>query len=245
MRKIWIIAQRELASFFDGPMAYILLVVLLSTWGFFTWWYGAWTPDVFMRKQADLSAFFQTAYWTLFLFIPALTMRTLAEERRSGTLDLLLTKDVSDGQVVGGKFLACLLLIVLALAFTLPYYLTIAVMGSMDHGAVWCGYFGLLCMSASYVSIGIFASSLSRNQIESFLVGMLIIVVLHVLAVVLSSNFTGPVGVFFQFLSTAEHFDSMSRGVVDSRDLVYFASIIVFALLLAERNLAKRMFHRS
>src|SRR5262245_10768026 len=120
MRKTWIIARKELASFFDSLIAYILMAVFLGISGFFTWWYGS---DVFMRGQADLSAFFNIAYWTLFFFIPALTMRTLAEERKTGTLDLLLTKAVTDWQVVFGKFLACLVLIALALACSLPYYI--------------------------------------------------------------------------------------------------------------------------
>jgi ABC-2 type transport system permease protein len=245
MRKSWLIARRDLASFFDGPMAYILLVVFLGAWGFFTWWYGAWHPDIFVQGQADLAPFFQTAYWTLFVFIPALTMRSIAEERRTGTLDLLLTKSVTDWQVVFGKFIASLSLILIALACTLPYYVVTANIGKVDHGAVWCGYLGLVCMSAGYVAIGILASSLSRNQIEAFLTGMLIIVVFHVVFLVLPANFVGPVGELLQFLSTAEHFDSMSRGVLDSRDLVYFLSIVVLGLSLAEINLAKRLFQRS
>jgi ABC-2 type transport system permease protein len=244
MRKSWIIARRDLASFFDGPMAYILLVLLLGAWGFFTWWYGAWHPDVFVQGQADLTAFFQTAYWTLFLFIPALTMRTLAEERRTGTLDLLLTKAVTDWQVVFGKFIAALLLIVIALVFTLPYYAAIAWIGPVDHGAVWCGYLGLFCMSAGYVAMGILASSMARNQIEAFLLGMIMILMFHVVFMSVPGNFVGAFAAAMQSLSTAEHFDSMSRGVVDSRDLVYFLSIVVLGLVLAEINLAKRLFNK-
>ncbi len=244
MRKSWIIARRDLASFFDGAMAYILLTVFLGAWGFFTWWYGAWYPDVFVNGQADLTPFFQSAYWTLFVFIPALTMRSLAEERRSGTLDLLLTRSVTDWQVVMGKFLSSLLLIVIALLCTLPYYAVVASIGPLDHGAAICGYLALFCMSAAYVAIGILASSFSRNQIEAFLIGMLIILVFHVVFAVVPSNLLGPTGELVQFLSTADHFESMSRGVVDSRDLVYFLSILVLALVLAEINLAKRLFRR-
>lgn len=245
MRRSWIIARRDLASFFDGPLAYILLTVFLGSWGFFTWWYGAWYPDVFVQGQADLTPFFQSAYWTLFVFIPALTMRSIAEERRTGTLDLLLTKAVSDWQVVTGKFMASLLLIALALAFTLPYPAVLAQLGDVDSGAAICGYLGLLCMSAAYVAIGILASSMARNQVEAFLVGMLIILVFHVVLAVLPSSLLGPVGELMRFLSTADHFESMSRGVIDSRDLVYFAGIVLLALVLAEINLAKRNFNRS
>jgi ABC-2 type transport system permease protein len=245
MRKSLLIAQRDLAAFFDGPMAYILLTVLLGTWGFFTWWYGAWYPDVFVRKQADLNAFFQTAYWTLFAFIPAVTMRSIAEERRSGTLDVLLTRPVTDAQVVFGKFLACLSLITIALAATLPYYIGISFLGEVDHGAVWCGYLGLFCMSAAYTAIGVYASSMARNQVEAFLVGTLIILVLHVVLQALPGNFTGATGEYMRALGTYSHFESLGRGVVDSRDLLYFGSVTFVALVLAEHNLAKRLFNKA
>lgn len=245
MRKSWLIARRDLAAFFDGPMAYILLTALLGTWGFFTWWYGAWYPDVFVRKQADLNAFFQTAYWTLFAFIPAITMRSLAEERRTGTLDVLLTRPVTDRQVVTGKFIASLVLVLIALAATLPYYVVLTTLGPVDHGAVWCGYLGLALMSAAYTAIGIYASSLSRNQVESFLVAMLIILLFHVVLVALPANFTGTFGAVLRELGTAAHFEALGHGVVDTRDLLYFGSITFLALVLAEYNLAKRLFTRS
>ncbi|MBV6404964.1 MAG: hypothetical protein GFGODING_01726 [Flavobacteriales bacterium] len=237
MHATWTIAQRELAAFFDSLMAYILLVVFLGISGFFTWWFGT---DVFMLGQADLGSFFNIAYWTLFFFIPALTMRTLAEERRTGTLDLLLTKAVTDRQVVLGKFLSCLLLIAMALACTLPYYVTVARIGPIDHGAALCGYLALLLMSASYIGIGIFASSLGSNQLVAFLIALLIGAFFHLLAGIVAASFTGVVGRVFDFLGMGVHFDSMSRGVVDSRDVLYFLSIAGAGLLGAELQLAKR-----
>ncbi|MCB0792795.1 MAG: ABC transporter permease subunit [Flavobacteriales bacterium] len=239
MRKTWTIALKELASFFDSLIAYILLVVFLGLSGFFTWLYGT---DVFMRGQADLSAFFNIAYWTLFFFIPALTMRSLAEERRSGTLDLLLTKALTDQQVVLGKFLASLLLIAVALLCSLPYYFTIASIGNIDHGAVIGGYMALLLMSAAYTGIGIYASSITNNQIVAFLLALMIGSLFHILFQVMASNFTGTIGSVLDFLSTGQHFDSMSRGVVDSRDVIYFLSIALAGLVMAEFNLAKRSF---
>ncbi|MBN2519551.1 MAG: ABC transporter permease, partial [Bacteroidales bacterium] len=161
MDKIWIITKRELRSFFDSLMAYIMIVLFLGFSGFFTWLYGS---DVFFVGQASLQAFFGIAYWTLFFFIPALTMRLIAEENRVGTLELILTKPVSDWQFVVGKFLATLILILIALVLTLPYYFTVWSIGPIDHGAVWSGYLGLLLMSAAYISIGIFASSITNNQ---------------------------------------------------------------------------------
>ncbi|MBL7963615.1 MAG: ABC transporter permease subunit [Flavobacteriales bacterium] len=238
MRTTWLIARKELAAFFDSLIAYILLTVFLGLSGFFTWWYG---DDVFLRGQADLTAFFNIAYWTLFFFIPALTMRTLAEERKSGTLDLLLTKAVTDWQVVSGKFLACLTLIAVALACSLPWYASVAWLGEMDHGAVWCGYLALLLMSGAYVAIGVYASSLTNNQIVAFLTALVIGLFFHLLFQTAAGTFTGVVGTVLEQLGMGVHFDSMSRGVVDSRDLLYFFSLMVLALTLAEMNLSKRL----
>lgn len=237
MDKIWIIAKRELGSFFDSLTAYIMLVAFLGFSGFFTWLYGS---DIFLRNQADLQVFFSIAYWTLFFFIPAITMRTLAEENKSGTIELLLTKAVTDWQVVTGKFLSCLVLILVALALTIPYYLTVWKLGPVDHGAVWSGYLGLILMSATYISIGIYTSSITNNQIVAFLLAILIGIFFHIIFDVLASSITGSLGSVFSYLSVSTHFESISRGVIDSKDLVYFFSIIFLGLMLAESSLSKR-----
>jgi len=237
MKPIWIISLRELRSYFDSLIAYILLVLFLAFSGFFTWLFG---NDIFMLGQASLRAFFSIAYWTLFFFIPALTMRLLAEENRSGTLELLLTKPISDRQVVLGKFLAALGLIVVALLFTLPYVITVSSIGNLDQGAVFGGYLGLILMSGVYISIGLCASSMTSNQIVAFLVAIFIGLFFHILFDVLSSNFTGLTGNIFAFLSVSSHFESMARGVLDTKDIVYFLSLMILGLKLAEDSLAKR-----
>lgn len=237
MDKIWIIAKRELQTFFDSLTAYIMLTAFLGFSGFFTWLYGA---DIFLRNQADLQVFFNIAYWTLFFFIPAITMRTMAEENKSGTIELLLTKAVSDWQIVFGKFLACLVLILIALALTLPYYLTVWKLGPVDHGSVLTGYLGLILMSATYISIGIYTSSVTNNQIVAFLFALLIGIFFHIIFDVLASSFTGAIGAFFSYLSLSTHYESISRGVLDSKDLVYFFSIIFLGLVLSEITLSKR-----
>jgi ABC-2 type transport system permease protein len=242
MRTIGLIARKELASFFDSLMAYLILAAFLGFSGFFTWWYG---DPVFLHGLADLSSFFNSAYWALFLFTPAITMRTLAEERKTGTLDLLLTKSVTDWQVVVGKFLACLTLLALALICTLPYWMSVAQIGQMDHGGVLCGYLALLCMSAAYVALGIFASSLTNNQIVAFILGLVLIALFHLAFGVMAANFRGVLGETLQYLSTGEHFDSMSRGVIDSRDLIWFASLVIIGLSLAELKLAERLTSRK
>ena len=237
MKPIWSIAKRELKTFFDSLVAYILLVVFLGVSGFFTWLFGS---DVFFVGQASLQPFFSIAYFTLFFFIPALTMRMLAEEKRSGTLELLLTKPITDWDVVIGKFLAALILICIALLLTLPYYITVWAIGPIDQGAVWCGYFGLILMSMTFIAIGLFASSITNNQIVAFLLALFIGIFFLIIFDVLSNNFTGFIGEILSYLSLSTHFDSISRGVIDSRDLLYFLTITLFGLILAETSLSKR-----
>ena len=237
MKKIWIIALREFRSFFDSLTAYILIVVFLGLSGFFTWVSGS---DIFFIGQATMQPFFSVAYWTLFFFTPALTMRTLAEENKTGTIELLLTKAVTDWDVILGKFLACLMLIGIALLLTLPYYISIWAMGPIDHGAVWCGYLGLILMSMSFIGIGLFASSVTNNQIVAFLLSLFIGVFFLIIFNVLASNLTGFLGGLLSFLSLSTHFDSISRGVVDSRDVIFFLSISLLGLILAEASLSKR-----
>jgi ABC-2 type transport system permease protein len=214
-----------------------MLVLFLGFSGFFTWLYGS---DVFLVGQASLGSFFNVAFWTLFFFIPAITMRLLAEERKTGTIELLLTKAVSNRQVVLGKFLAAWLLVAIALLFTLPYPITLAFIGNLDAGQVVCGYTGLLLMSGAYIAIGIFASSVTANQIVAFLSSLFISLFFHLIFGVLSSQFTGIPGQIFDSLSLSGHFESISRGVIDSTDIIYFLSIVLAGLLLAEYSLYKR-----
>jgi ABC-2 type transport system permease protein len=237
MKKTWIIAVRELRQFFDSLIAYILIIVFIGLSGFFTWLYGS---DIFFVGQATLQPFFSVAYFTLFFFIPALTMRMIAEENKSGTIELLITKPVTDWEIILGKFLSCLLLIVIALALTLPYYITVASIGKIDHGAVWCGYLGLILTSMTYISIGLFASSLTGNQIVAFLLSLLIGVFFLIIFNVLASDSSGLLGQVLDYLSLQTHFESISRGVVDSKDVIYFLSISAFGLILAEIMLSKR-----
>jgi ABC-2 type transport system permease protein len=218
-------------------MAYIMLIAFLGFSGFFTWLFGS---DIFFIKQASLQSFFSIAYWTLFFFIPALTMRQFAEENRSGTLELLLTKPVNDWQVVLGKFLSTFILIVIALVLTLPYYITVAYLGPIDHGAVLTGYLGLLFMSAAYISIGIFTSSISTNQIVSYLLALFIGIFFQIIFSMLASNFSGFLGEMLNFLSVSSHFDSISRGVIDSKDIIFFLSLIFLGLIMTEANLASK-----
>jgi ABC-2 type transport system permease protein len=218
-------------------MAYLLIILFLIVTGILTWLFG---NDVFMSGQASLTVFFFWAYWTLFLFIPAITMRLIAEEKRSGTIELLLTKPVTDWQFVTGKFLSALILVAVALLLTLPYYITVWRLGPVDHGAVVTGYLGLLFMSGAYISIGVLASAFSNNQIVAFLITLAIGIFFHLLFGLLASGFPGVIGRILNYLSMQSHYDSVSRGVLDTRDILYFLSIIVLGLALSEVTIARR-----
>lgn len=238
MNPTWIIAKRELASFFDSLVAYILLFAFLGFTGFFVWLNG--NGDVFFRKQADLNVFFSIANLTLFFFIPAITMRLLAEEKKSGTIELLLTKAVENQHLIVGKFLAALMMVLIALFFTIPYYISISTLGNFDHGASISGYLGLILMSAAYISIGLFTSSLTNNQIVAFLLALLIGACFHFLFGILAGSSSGWISELFDTLSLSNHFDSISRGVIDSKDVIYFLSVTAIGLLLSQFIISKR-----
>ena len=237
MKESWIIAKKELNSFFDSLVAYILLFAFLGFSGFFTW---LWGSDIFYHKQASLDIFFNVALWSLFFFIPAITMRQFAEERKTGTIELLLTKRISNRQLVIGKYLACLLLVLIALAFTIPYYVSIARLGNIDHGSTISGYLGLLLMSSAYIAIGLLASSLTNNQIVAFLLALLIGVVFQFILGSLGSGQPGWIGELLTDLSVPRHFESMSRGVIDTKDVIYFLALTFLGLMLTQLMIIKR-----
>lgn len=238
MSPTWVITKKELNSFFDSLIAYILLIAFLGITGFFVWLKG--NGDIFFRRQADLAVFFSIANLTLFFFIPAITMRLIAEERKSGTIELLLTKAVSSKQLVLGKFFGALLMVLIALAFTIPYYITVSTLGNFDHGAAICGYLGLILMSSAYIGIGLFASSLTNNQIVAFLLALLIGVCFQFLFGIIASSGTGLVSDVFGTLSLSQHYDSISRGVIDTKDVIYFLSIAGLGIFLSEFMVSKR-----
>jgi hypothetical protein len=198
MKIIYEIAKRETALFFDSLIAYVLLVVFLGFCGFFTWLFGS---DVFFSGQATLKPFFTASYWILFLFIPALTMRTISEEKNTGTIDLLLTKPITDWQIIAGKYLSVMFLVGIALLLTLPYYFTVASLGNIDHGATIMGYLGLMLMSSALAAVGIFMSSLTGNQIIAFISSLLVGVFLILIFDALSQQMFSSYGVILDYIS--------------------------------------------
>jgi ABC-2 type transport system permease protein len=216
---MWAIAQRELRSYFVSPVAYVVGALFLLISGFLFSIILGQTSEASMRPLFGNFA-------VIFLFIvPALTMRLLAEEQRTGTLELLLTAPVRDVELVLGKFLGVLLLLLILLAITGVYPAILLLAGNPDRGPILAGYLGVFLQGAAFLAIGLFASSLTQNQIIAALLAFVILLLLW-LAEALSQFTGGRIGDLFRFLSITRHFDEFPRGIVDSRHLIYFLSII-------------------
>ena len=214
MGTIKILIGKELGNYFNSWSIYIGYVVFFCVCGFYAWLSA---NNLFYIGQATMKPVFAVINWLQFLMIPALTMRSFAEEKRNGTLELMLTKPVKTW-----------------LLLTFPYYVTLAFLGNLDHGTVLLGYFGLLCMAAGYISIGIFASALSRTPVTAFFVHFGIAICFQLLFGMLAEQFNqGFMNSFFNYLSMEEHFDSLSRGILDSRDILYFCSICAIFLSMS------------
>lgn len=225
MNNVATILHREMRSYFNSPVAYIVLALFLLITGYF------FSSSLFLSNSADLRSLFGIAPVIFMFFAPAITMRLLAEERRAGTMELLVTLPVRDSEIVLGKFLAGFLLLTIAIVLTAISYITITSLGNADFGASFGGYLGLILMGAVYVSIGMFTSSLSPNQIVAFIVGFVIIFALFMLDKVLVF-FPAALASTFEYLSIDYHFNNIARGVIDSRDLIYYGSMIFFFLFL-------------
>lgn len=233
MRNILSIYKKELKSYFNSPIAYIVITVFLLISGWF------FATNFFLMGQATVRTALSVIPLIFIFFIPAISMRTIAEEKKAGTIELLVTMPTKDEEIVLGKFFAALTLIGIALLFTLIYAFTASLLGNLDEGPTFAGYLGLLLLGGVYLSIGIFASSLSENQIIAFIIGIAIIFVFFMLDKVLIFM-PGPVVSILEYLSVDYHFNSIARGVIDTRDLIYYASLIMLALALAVRSLESR-----
>ena len=225
------ILLREFGGYFGSPVAYVFIVIFLMLCGFFTFSLS----HFYEIGQADLRTFFEWHPWIFLFLVPAVAMRLWAEERRTGTMELILTLPVTLVQVIVGKFLAAWIFIGVALILTFPMVLTVAYLGDPDMGAILCGYFGSFLMAGAYLSVGSMTSAMTRNQVISFILSVVICLFL-VLAgwSPVTDALTGWAPVWlvnvvagFSFMP---HFASMERGVVDLRDLIYFGSVMFFML---------------
>ena len=235
MRTVLAIYRRELASYFNSALASVVLPIFLLLVGVFSLYFS----DFLSSGVASMRTVFFWSAMFLALLIPALTMRLFAEEERTGSLELLLTLPVSDYQPVLGKFLAALTLVWIALALTFCYPLTLAFYADLDWGPIIGGYVGLALMGAAYCAIGVATSSFTQNQVLAFLSAMVICLVPYALGFFLPSLPAAWVPLM-QHISFETHFNSLARGVIDSRDLVFYASVILLALHAAAFSLEQR-----
>ncbi len=238
------IFYKEINAFFSSLIGYIVIGIFLVLMGLVMWVF----PDysVLDGNYATLDTLFSMAPLIFLFLIPAVTMRTFAEETQSGTIELLVTRPVSDWQIVGGKYLACLSLVAFALLPTVLYYLTVyslgAPPGNLDSGGIIGSYIGLLFLASAFVAIGIFASSLTNNQIVAFLLAAFLCFFIF-----LAFDFLSRLPVFFgktddlvQAIGIQYHYNSMSRGVLDSRDVVYFISLTAVFIAATVLSLGRR-----
>lgn len=238
MSSVMAIARRELRSYFDSPIAYIVVAVYLLVSG------GLFFSTLFLFGRADLRGFFQPSPFSLSppmllaILTPAVTMRLIAEERKSGTFELLSTLPVSDPQIIFGKFLGAMGLMLTAVGITFVYAITVAMLGDLDWGPVIGGYLGLVLYVAALVALGIFCSTLTENQIVAFIVAFIVGALLFVVSW-LASLFP-TLAPILDAISLGAHLESISRGVVDSRDLLYFLSLTGGALFLSVISLRRR-----
>ena len=238
------IFKKEIQQFFSSLVGYVAIIVFLTLLGLFIWIF----PDsnILDSGYAELDYFFDVAPFILCVLIPAVTMRSFAEEINTGTIELLSTRPVTELQIILGKYFAALLLVLIAILPTFIYFYTIyhlaSPVGNVDVGGVLGSYFGLIFLGAVFVSIGIFCSAITSNQIVAFIVGVFLCFFLY-----MSFGYIAQFGVFvgkndylIESLGLSSHYDAMGKGVVDSRDVVYFLSVISLFVLMTRTALSSR-----
>ena len=232
MRNILIVARRELGGYFATPVAVVFIVIFLALQGVLTFNLG----NFFERNQADLAPFFNFIPWVFLLLVPAITMRLWAEERRLGTIELLLTLPVTRAQAVVGKFLAAWAFCAIALALTFPFVITVNLLGRPDNGVIATGYLGALLVAGAFLAVGAALSALTRNQVIAFVVAVAVCFLFAVASYPVVTDFLSrnlPVlGEVARRISVVERYQDFVRGIVSLRDMVFFAGFIGFWLFV-------------
>ncbi len=224
---------KEVRSFFNSPVAYIVIVVYLAILGWF------FVSNLFINNMSTLRTVFEMTPFLLLFFAPAMTMRLISEEKKSGTLEILFTKPIEEYEIIAGKFFAAWALYFFTLLPTLCYYVTITLIGTLDAGTVIGGYIGLMLVGAVFLAVSVFGSALTENQVVAFIVSLFIVFGLFMLDKVL---FYLPISLanILEYISVDYHFSNIARGVIDTRDIIYYISAIGFALFMATSVLQRR-----
>jgi len=241
---MFVLYKKELNSFFSSLTGYIAIIVFLIITGLFVWVFPG-NFNILDNGFSNLDGLFIIAPWVFLFLIPAITMRLFADEKKSGTIELLLTKPISDFNIVFAKYLAGLTVVSISLLPTLIYFLSVYLLGNpvgnIDTGGTWGSFIGLFFLSAIYVAIGVFSSSLTDNQIVAFILSMLISFLIYIGFDYISDlNIFGGMSYLISKLGISFHYASISRGVVDTRDILYFLSIIALFIFSTKLKLESR-----
>ena len=237
---MWSIFKKEVSAFFNSLIAYIVIGVFLLLNGLLFWIYPE--TNILDYGYAEMDGFFQLCPYILLFLVPAVTMRMFSEERRSGTIEFLLTRPVTLQAVAGGKYLSCLFIIVLALLPTLIYYISLYRLGNpvgnIDSAAVAGSYFGLLLLASVYAAVGLYLSSITQNQVIAFLLTALVCYLLFAGIEQLAGLFSGAVQYGLSYVSLGYHYTSLGKGMIDSRDVIWLlsAALVFFVLTLSSLN---------
>ncbi len=231
MRNTWIIAKRELRGYFGTPLAYVFIVIFVALTGAFAFYIGA----LFERGQADLQSFFSYLPWLYLILVPAIAMRLWADERKTGTIEILMTLPVTVWQAILGKFLAAWAAIGVALFLTFPIWITINVLGDPDNGVIFASYIGSFLMAGAFLAIGSCISALTKNQVIAFVVSATICFLFVMSGAEMVLNFFRLWAPEFlvrtiESMSFLTHFEQITKGVIDLSDIVFFFSLIAFWL---------------
>lgn len=237
--------SKEINSFLNSLIGYIVIIVFLVTIGLFLWVFPGGEMNILDSGYATIEPLFVITPWVYLFLIPAVTMRLFSEENKTGTIELLLTKPLTEIQVVIAKYLSGVILVLISLLPTLIYYFTVyrysLPLGNVDSGGTWGSYIGLFLLGAVFVSIGLFGSALADNQVVAFIVALILcLVCFRGFESLTAISPQGWLNNLFANLSINAHYISMSRGVIDTRDVVYFLSVILFFLMLTKIKLESR-----
>ena len=228
MKNIFAIVQREVKSYFSSPIAYVLIAAFLLVTGFL------YVLILNVTKEAEMERLFHNMAVTLLLLSPVITMRLFAEERRTGTIELLLTAPITDLEAVVGKYFSAVFVYFIMLILTLHFPLFLFAFGNPDKGPLISGYLGLFLMGSCFLAVGVFTSSFARNQIVAAVFGFGILLLLSLFSAS-AQIFSGPIGSVIQYISIYEHFNNFTRGIIDTEDIIFYLTFIIIALFLAVR----------
>ncbi|MBI5218836.1 MAG: gliding motility-associated ABC transporter permease subunit GldF [Bacteroidia bacterium] len=238
-----ILLKKEIREFFSSLTGYIVIIVFLFVNSLFMWIFPG-EFNILDGGYANLDTLFIISPWVFLFLVPAITMRLFAEERKTGTIDLLLTRPLTDLQIILAKYLAGVVLVLVSLLPSLVYYFTVYKLGNpvgnLDRGGIMGSYIGLFFLAGIYVAIGVFASSITQNQIISFIIAMILSFFFYYGFEAIGSVFTKSTQEFILFLGISDHYRSVSRGVIDTRDVVYFISIIALFIYFTKVVLESR-----